>query len=636
MAYDYKEIANIIIENAGGLENISSVTRCSTRLRLFIKDKYKVNINKIQDTKPVMGVVFPKDELQIVLAQNLIPIYDIVSKEFDARDKSKDTLKTSETEEVRGFKAKVSKIGGDLLAFVSAAVTPMIPALVAGGMLKVFLLLITLALPSFAESSTYNLLSMLADAPFYFMPIFVAYGASTKLGGTALYSMAVMGSLIYPTFVQAVTDKTPLSILGLPILLVSYKGTLLPALLISYFAYRCEKLFTKIIPSLLRSIFVGVFTIAVTYVVGVTVLAPLGYFVGGYVAEFFLWTSTNFGPVAVGLLAASMPFLVLTGMHHAVTPFMAQAVVDPGYDAFFRPAYLLHNMAEGGAVLGVGLRAKDKALRAECFSLAFGCVVAGITEPAIYGVNLRLKRPLYGVIAGAGLGGVVSGLLGATAYHYGYSNLLAIPIFEKTILAIIIAIVVAIVSSCVITMLLGFDESILVTETSATHSEEVDTTASVVLSDTNASSIAAPVSGAVVALSDVDDQVFASGAMGSGVAIKPSEATTTVYSPVDGVVEMAFETGHAYGLKSDSGAEVLIHVGIDTVSLGGNGFEQKVIAKQTVKKGDILGTFDPLVIANAGLDNTTMVIVTNSSVFEHINIVGTEFVNAGQELIELD
>lgn len=468
---DYKEIGKKIIEESGGVENISSITHCSTRLRLFIKDKSKVNQDQIQATKPVLGVVFPEDELQIVLGQNLIPIYDVVTKEFESRTMV-DESSQSDAQEIKltsqqkapkkeENKKAITRVFNKVLAFVSAAVTPMIPGLVSGGMLKVFLLLITLVMPSFEASSTYNMLNMLADVPFYFMPIFVAYGASAKLGGTPLYSMAVSAALVYPTFMTAVADGTSLSLLSIPVTLVKYNSTLLPALLISIFAYYAEKFFTKIVPGIIRPVFVGMLTITVTYILGVTVMGPLGDIVGSYVVNIFLWSSENLGPFAVGILAACMPWLVMTGMHHAVTPFMVQAIADPGYDVLFRPAYLLHNMAEGGACLGVALRAKDKKLKAECFSLAVGCILAGVTEPAIYGVNLRLKRPMYGVMAGGALGGVVAGLMGATAYVYGYSTILAIPIFQKTIMAIVTAIIVSIISACVITMVMGFDEELV-------------------------------------------------------------------------------------------------------------------------------------------------------------------------------
>lgn len=290
------------------------------------------------------------------------------------------------------------------------------------------------------------------------MPVFVAYGAAKKLGGTPVFAMIAVAGLLYPNFLTLINGEEVVSIFSITVTPVKYASTLLPALLISLCAYYCEKLLAKILPGIVRPILLGVGTIAITYVLGITILGPLGYVVGTYVANIFLWSAENLGPVAVGLLAGCMPFLVLTGMHHAVTPFMVQAISNPGYDPMFRPAYLLHNMAEGGACLGVALRARDKSLKAECFSLAFGCIVAGVTEPAIYGVNLPLKKPMIGVVAGASSGGFVAGLLGATAYVYGYSTILAIPIFQQTIMAIVVAIGVAIVVAVVVTFVLGFNE----------------------------------------------------------------------------------------------------------------------------------------------------------------------------------
>lgn len=462
---EYAKAAESIVKFCGGNENISSVTHCATRLRLFISDKSKVNLEEIKKIKGVLGTVYSGDELQIILGKNLIPVYNEVTKLHNASDtRQKDTKsaaagKASVPVEKKTGKEKVKNLGTRLIGFISAAVTPMIPGLVAGGMLKTFLLLITLVWAPFEETQTYTLLSMVADAPFYFMPVFVAYGAAKKLGSTPVFAMIAAAALVYPDFVSLISGEEAVMILGIPVTSVTYSSTLLPALLIGVCACYCEKLLVKILPGIIRPVLLGVGTITITYILGITVLGPLGDVAGSYVVHIFLWASENLGPFAVGILSGCMPFLVMTGMHHAVTPFMVQAIADPGYDRLFRPSYLLHNMAEGGACLGVAVRAKDKAFKAECFSLAFGCIVAGVTEPAIYGVNLPLKKPIIGVVAGAAAGGVTAGLMGATAYVYGYSTILAIPIFQQTILAIVVAIAVAIIVSAVVTFILGFDEA---------------------------------------------------------------------------------------------------------------------------------------------------------------------------------
>ena len=456
---DAKQVAPKLIELSGGAANISSVTHCSTRLRFFIKDKAAVNTEAIKGLDGVLGVVFPTDELQIVFGKNVIPVYTEAVRLYEAAGgKAGGEVPDAPAEKTKlTGRAKAADLANRLIGFVSASVTPLIPGLVSGGMLKVFLLLATLVYPAFEEMSAYTLLSQLANVPFYFMPVFVAYGVAKKLGGTPLYAMSVAAALVYPDFV-AMLDAGPVDIFGLPVTDVNYSSTLLPALLIGIFAYYCEKLLTRIIPGILRTVLVGMCTMGLTYVAGITVLGPLGDWVGGVIVHFFLWASATFGPVAIALLAAAMPWLVMTGMHHAVTPFMVQAFADPGYDVFFRPSYILHNMAEGGACLGVALRTKNKTFRAECLSLAFGCIVAGVTEPALYGVNLRLKKPMIGIMAGAAVGGVVAGLLGATAYVYGYSTILALPIFQQTMWAMAIAIAVDIAVAAAVTAVLGFED----------------------------------------------------------------------------------------------------------------------------------------------------------------------------------
>lgn len=464
---NHEKAACQLVELAGGPANISSVTHCTTRLRFFIRNKGQVDLDGIKAVEGVLGTVYSGDELQIVLGKNLIPVFTAANNIYEAAGgaqagKGADAPAgpaTADDTQPQGIKQKLSQAGQTVVGFVSAAVTPLIPGLVAGGMIKVFLLLITLPWPAFADTQTYTLLSMLADVPFYFMPTFVAYGAAKKLGATPLYAMSVATALIYPDFVAMVEAGDPLTIVGLPVTLAKYSSTLLPALLISLAAYFIEKFLARVIPGLVRPIFVGLGTMVLTYILGVVALAPLGDLIGGEIVHVFLWASATFGPVAIGLLAACMPWLVMTGMHHAVTPFMVQAFANPGYDVFFRPSYILHNMSEGGACLGVALRCKDQKNRAECLSLAFSCIVAGVTEPSIYGVNFPLKRPMYGVMAGGAVGGVVAGLLGACAYEYGYSTILALPIFHETLFAMLAAIIVAIITSAVVTAVLGFDES---------------------------------------------------------------------------------------------------------------------------------------------------------------------------------
>lgn len=618
---DPREVAKKLIELSGGTGNISAITHCSTRLRFIIRNKSAVQQEAIKATKPVLGVVFTTDELQIVLGKNIIPVYNEASVIYQAAGgqaggEVPDAPNVPE-------KKTIGTVVNDIVGFVSASVTPLIPGLVSGGMLKVFLLLATLAFPAFKEASAYTLLSQLANVPFYFMPVFVAYGVAKKLGGTPLYAMSVAAALVYPDFISLLKEGA-VTIFMLPVTKVTYSSTLLPALLIGICAYYVEKLLTKVIPGILRTVLVGMGTMAITYVAGVVVLGPLGDWVGGIIVHFFLWASATFGPVAIGLLAAAMPWLVMTGMHHAVTPFMVQAFADPGYDVFFRPSYILHNMAEGGACLGVALRTKNKAFRAECLSLAFGCIVAGITEPALYGVNLRLKRPMIGIMAGAAAGGVLAGSLGATAYVYGYSTILALPIFQDTMLSMAAAIAVAIVVAAVVTFALGFkddehEDDGSPAEIPASTGIEADT------------KLVAVVDGEMIDITTVKDETFATKVLGDGVAFVPSGSI--VVAPCSGQVSMLAETGHAFGITRDDGVEVLVHVGIDTVQMKGEGFTNLLKAGDAVKAGQPIMKVDFDLVKQKGYDPSTMLIITDPA-DKTITFSAFGPVNAGQVISE--
>lgn len=454
MALDYKKCAAEIVEKAGGADNITTVSHCMTRLRFNVKDIKNVNMDEIKSIKGVMGCIYAGEQLQVVMGQNLLPVFDEVVKQ--------NTFKVGEAvdENLDAPKEKLTfkSAGSAVLGYVSASVTPLIAGLIAGGMLKVFLLLIGMAIPSFADTQTNVILGWVANAPFYFMPIFVAYGAIKKLGGTPIYAMLAAAALLTPEWSAMVSAGEPVTLVGLPVTLTTYSSSLLPALLIALVAYYSEKLMNKIVPGIFKSIFVGLGTIVITSVLGFTILGPLGNICGSYLVNVFVWLSNTVGPLAVGLLAGLLPWIIMTGMHTVFGPFMTQSISSVGYDGLFRPSLILHNMAEGGACIGVGLKAKDPEFKAQCFSIAFGCIVAGVSEPAIYGINLKLRKPMYAVMAGGAAGGIVAGLVGAKAFIMGYSTILALPIFLETAIGMLAAIVVAIVVACVVAIVLGFDQ----------------------------------------------------------------------------------------------------------------------------------------------------------------------------------
>lgn len=455
---DYAETAKTLVELVGGADNVKTVSHCMTRLRFTLADPSKADKEALKKVRGVLGVVEAGGQTQIVLGENLINTYSEVLRQNNFEDGGAidENLDEGKPEGIKGYLKLV-------MDYVAASVSPMVPALVAGGLLKVVLLLIGMAIPSFAETPTNTILGYVANAPFYFMPIMVAYGASKKLNSTPAYAMIVAASLLTPGWATMVSSlkeagATATSVIGIPALAVTYNNSLLPALLIAFVAAYAEKFFNKIVPGIFKSLLVGLGTITVTGILAFTILGPLGDYVGNMIAGAFLFLGGTAAPLAIGVTAALLPWLIMLGMHHGLSPFMASNIADIGYDAVIRPSFILHNMCEGGAALGVALRAKDPEFRSQALSIAFGCIVAGVSEPCIYGITFKLKKPMIGVMAGGLAGGIVAGLLHVKAYVMGYSTIMALPIFMETAISMLIAIIVGIAVSAAVTFVLGFDQ----------------------------------------------------------------------------------------------------------------------------------------------------------------------------------
>lgn len=598
---DYKQMAADIVRLVGGAENVTSLGHCMTRLRFVLKDEGLADADAIKAIGGVLGVVSAGGQFMVILGQNLLPVYEAAIRDFNLNAGAE----TSENPDKKKEPLTVKSAALAVLGYISGAVAPMITGLVAGGMLKVVLLLITQVNGGFADTSTYALLSGLADAPFFFMPIFVAYGAASKLGGTPVYAMAASAALLHSNYTALVAAGEAVTLFGIPVRLASYSSSLLPALLIALLAYYVEKLFNKIIPGIFKSLLVGLCTVTVTGIAGYTVLAPVGGFLGEYLANVFVFLGDHVGFIAVGALAACLPWMVMCGMHTAIVPFMTQSLVEPGYDSIFRPALILHNMAEGGACIGVALRTKNVQLRSEALGIAFGCIVAGVTEPAVYGINLPRKKPMIGVMAGGALGGIVCALLGARVYTMGYSTVLALPIFEDTMLAAAIAMVVAIVVSAVVTFILGFEEE---AETATAVTAD---SAPALNADDLKDKIVAPANGEMISIETVNDETFASKMMGDGTAFVLADGT--VASPASGTLSVVADTGHAFGLSREDGVEFLVHIGIDTVALNGEGFTTLKKAGDPVRAGEPVIRVDLDDLKSKGYDTTTMLIIVNNN-----------------------
>lgn len=595
---DYKQTAAEIVRLVGGPENVKSLGHCMTRLRFILKDEGKADTEKIKKIKGVLGVVSAGGQFMVILGQNLLPVFEACQKDFNlgGGEITDENLDDKKKEPLTVKSAVMAVIG-----FVSAAVTPLVPGLIAGGMLKVVLVLINMV-TDITGTGVYTLLSAVADAPFYFMPIFVAYGAAVKLGGTPIYAMICAASLLHGSYTALVDAGEAVTFFHLPVRLMSYSSSLLLALLLALCAYYIEKLLNKIVPGIFKSILVGLGTIAVTMFLGFTILAPLGGYLSNYLGMLFSFLSDTTGPIALAALAACLPWIIMCGMHTSFGAFMTQSLADPGYDGLFRPALLLHNMAEGGSCLGIALRAKNGELRSEALSLSFGCIVAGVTEPAIYGMNLPRRKPMIGVMAGGAVGGFIAGLFHCRVYVMGYSTVLALPLFEGTIMYMAAAIIAAIVVAAIVTFILNPEVSKEGTEEKKVLSVPADETAG---------KIAAVTDGEMIDITTVNDETFAGGMLGYGVAFRPGSGT--IVSPCSGTVSVIADTGHAFGITRADGVELLVHVGINTVEMKGKGFRNLVKTGDSVKAGTPVISVDLDMLRSEGYDMTTMLIVTEDN-----------------------
>ncbi len=459
---DYDQLATTIIDKVGGVENIKSVSHCVTRLRFILKDNAKADTKGLKKVQGVLSVVLGAGQYQVVLGPIIFDVFDEITRNYDIE--LGEDVDEYHPEDLPGDdSAPVKKNAlyylNVVISFLSASLTPFITVLYGAGMIKVVLSLISFAFPAAATTSTYVMFGYLGDAPFYFMPVLVAYGAAKTLKSNPAFAIAMACMLLYPNFVALVGGTQPMDMFGIPVALVKYSGTLLPALFSAILLSYLERFFYKVIPSLLRAVFAPLCTLAVAYPIVMLLLAPLGTYIGSYVVGLFTGLYAITGGVTIGILAAVWPFIVMGGMNMLFVAPMTQLLANLGYDNFFRPAWVLHNVAEGGACFGVALRAKSKQIKSDAIAAGTGAIISGVSEPAIYGIDVRLKRPMWAVCLGGLVGGTIAGVLGAKAYTLGYSSILAIPIFGDTMLAISIAIAAAFVTAFCLTLVFGFDES---------------------------------------------------------------------------------------------------------------------------------------------------------------------------------
>lgn len=619
---DFKQTAEQVLAAVGGKDNVSSVTHCMTRLRFVLKDSSVPDKDAIAKIKGVVGVNISGGQYQIIIGNSVANVY----KEVLALGVNADTGSAD------GTKQKVNPISA-AIDFIAGCMTPLFTSIIAGGLIKVLLVIFgpTLLGVMDATSDTYILMNALGDAPFYFLPILVAITASKKLGCNSYLAAMVSAMLLYPDLITLLGGETPTYLFGvIPVTHGSYASSIIPAMLATLLLKYVEILVDKITPDWLKSFLKPLLIVIITAPITLCLLAPLGLMIGN-VLQLVINSIYGFAPwLAMLLFAGAMPFIVMTGMHWAFVPACLMALADPGFELMLLPAMLCSNTAQAGATFGAAFKTKDKELRQMAFPAGISALLAGVTEPAMYGITLRLKKPMIGACIAGAVGGLIAGIFNLKAYAFATPCLTAIVQFvapdggSNFMFACLIFAVV---------FVLAFILSFIMTPA---HETAEDESAAPVSSDAKEQStslaagkteIEAPIPGEIIPLTEVKDQTFSSGVLGEGYAIVPSEGK--VYAPFDGTCENLFDTLHAMGLVSDSGVELLIHVGLETVGLNGVPFTAHIKSGDKFKKGDLLLEFDIDAIKAAGCEIQTPVIVTNAEDVGGITLEGNKLVIGG-------
>lgn len=611
---DFKQTAAQVLAAVGGKDNVSSVTHCMTRLRFVLKDAGMPDKDAISKIKGVVGVNISGGQYQVIIGNSVANVYKEILALGVAADGAGDS----------GKKGKVNPVSA-AIDFIAGCMTPLFTSIIAGGLIKVLLVIFgpTLLGVMDATSDTYILMNALGDAPFYFLPVMVAFTASKKLGCNAYLAAMVSSMLLYPDLITLLGGDAPTYLFGvIPVTHGSYASSIIPAMLATLLLKYVEIGVDKITPDWSKNFLKPLLIVAITAPITLCLLAPLGLMIGN-VLQMVINAIYGFAPfLAMLLFAGAMPFIVMTGMHWAFVPACLMSLADPGFELMLLPAMLCSNTAQAGATFGVAFKSKDKDTKQMAFPAAISALLAGVTEPAMYGVTLRLKKPMVAACIAGAAGGLITGLVNLKAYAFATPCLTAIVQFiapdggNNFLYACIVFGVVFVISFVLSFILTPAREA----------GETVETAAAPALSDGKIE-IAAPIPGKVIPLTAVKDQTFASGVLGEGFAIEPSEGK--VYAPFDGTCDNLFDTLHAMGLVSDNGVELLIHVGLETVGLGGKPFTAHIKTGDKFKKGDLLLEFDMDAIKAAGCETQTPVIITNAEDVGSITVEGDKIVIGG-------
>ena len=615
---DIHKAAKSILEHVGGSENIKDVSHCFTRLRFVLKDDSKADKQTIERLEGVIQVVISGGQFQVVLGSKVNQVYEALAPLLPPEN------------DASGGKGK-GKLANSVLQTISKMFTPLIPAIAASGLIKGILTAAKLLAEKngidISVNDTYVLLLAASQIIFYFMPVFLGYTAAKALKCNEVVAMTIGGFLCYPQLDAIIQDAAvATTIFGIPVTkgawtigestkVFSYTESVIPILLAVFALMYLEKFLNKVVPQVIQIIMVPGLSILIMVPLTLTLLGPIGIWVGnGIQALYYALMSFN---TAVGgaVIGGLWGVFVIFGAHRALLPVGLNDVAVSGKQNLLAFAGAA-NFSQGGAALGVMLKSRNKELKSVAASATISAALVGITEPAIYGCNLRLKKPMICAIVGGAIGGGIMGIGGV--YGDAFANNGVLTVFSyaafgmKPFIFYLIGCGVAFFGAAILTYLIGFEDLEDQRQEAFRQKTERITDKGI----ETAWEITAPVEGEAIALSEVDDEVFASEALGKGIAILPQKGE--VLAPADGTVTVIYPTLHAIGLSLSSGVELLIHVGIDTVKLEGKYFKKYVEEGAKIKKGEKIMGFDLEKIKAAGYDPTVMVVVGNTKDYETV------------------
>ena len=620
MSKKYESLAGTIVEKVGGSGNISAVRHCQTRLRFTLRDTEKADKEGIGNLDGVAQVVESGGMFQVVIGMHVAEVFEEVEKLVPNRE--------GQEEPDKGNGKKMSPVDY-VIDFVSSVFQPIVPALSGAGMLKALMALLTVFHLVNSDSQTYYILNFFADATFAFLPILLAYTTAKRMKCNAILAMSVAGIMCHANWMALVAADEPVKFFGvIPFYLVSYTSTVIPVILVIIVQSFVEKWLNKVIPKAVNLVFVPMFTFLIMGTLALSVLGPVGDYVGEGLALVFDWLSTNASWAPAALIGGLFPVMVMFGIHHAVAPLGSMQMASLGFDSIFGPGCVCSNIAQGVAALVVGLRTRESKTRQLGLSAGVTALM-GITEPVLYGLNLPKKYPLISAMIGGGLGGLYAGVTHTHRFATGSSGIPAVLLYigDDTMSFfwnIIILLLITAVSTAAITFILSlkFEKSVEIQaqETAAIENEEKNT-------------VYAPVNGKIVEMGDIPDPTFSEGVLGWTMGIYPEDGI--VRAPFTGKIVQVSDTGHAIGLEGNDGMELLIHVGVDTVEMGGMGFDPKVKEGDEVNAGQELLVFDRKAVADAGHPDVVVVIVLNADDYTATELVAEGTVVAGTKIIQL-